>query len=117
MSWFHSVMVHLSQLTGTSSSASRSYNFWSGFGSDLGELAIFGGLVQIYRRHKCATCPRVALKGEHGHVKGTHYYTCHKHTDKDTHDSLVSRHKVLHSKMHEHLNPPVRKTRVPKETA
>ena len=31
----------------------RWYGFWSGFGSDLGELAIVGGLIAVVRRHNC----------------------------------------------------------------
>jgi hypothetical protein len=37
--------------------ASTTYNFWSGIGSDLGEYAIatglLAGLVHSYRRHNC----------------------------------------------------------------
>jgi hypothetical protein len=29
------------------------YAFWSGFGSDLGELAIVGGMLTLVRRHNC----------------------------------------------------------------
>ena len=29
------------------------YNFWSGSGSDLGEVAIVVGLAGLYRRHNC----------------------------------------------------------------
>lgn len=31
----------------------NAYNFFSGSGSDIGELAIFGGVIGIYRRHNC----------------------------------------------------------------
>lgn len=33
------------------------YNFWSGFGSDVGELAIVGGLVAMVRHANCAHSP------------------------------------------------------------
>jgi len=29
------------------------YGFWSGFGSDLGELLLLGGLVTLVRHHNC----------------------------------------------------------------
>ena len=51
------LFVHLSQETGTSNSASRAYDFWSGFGSDLGELTLVGAVVGsaygFYRSHQC----------------------------------------------------------------
>lgn len=53
------------------------YGFWSGAGSDLGELAILGGMVSIYRKHTChvQSCWRF---GKHP-VEGTCYTTCRKH--------------------------------------
>jgi hypothetical protein len=49
------------------------YQFWSGFGSDLGELSILVALCGIlwatWRRHNCHVrgCPRIIWKphGEH----------------------------------------------------
>ena len=79
------------------------YDFWSGFGSDLSELAILGSIVVVYRRHKCAACLRLALRGPHGEVAGTHYRTCHKHTNGPDHAQLSHRHAVRHPAMHEHL--------------
>lgn len=29
------------------------YNMWSGFGSDVGEVVIIGGLIQMFRKHNC----------------------------------------------------------------
>jgi len=51
------------------------YNFFSGFGSDLGEVAIVGGLIQIYRKHNCHQkgCWRIGK-----HSVG-HYVVCSKH--------------------------------------
>jgi hypothetical protein len=34
-------------------SGSGAYAFWSGFGSDIGEVAIIGGLVTVVRRQNC----------------------------------------------------------------
>ena len=39
--------------TGTVHESGPYYGFWSGFGSDLGELAIVGGLLAIVRKHNC----------------------------------------------------------------
>jgi hypothetical protein len=50
------------------------YNFWSGFVSDIGQVAIVGGLIQIYRRHNChiTKCWRI---GKY-RVIGTPYLVC-----------------------------------------
>jgi hypothetical protein len=52
------------------------YNFWSGFGSDLGEATILVALVTAYRHKNCHVkrCPWL------GHpVEGTPYLACPKH--------------------------------------
>ena len=96
--------IHLLQETGTLSSSSKAYNFWSGFGSDLGEATILGAVVATYRRHKCQSCLRPALKRGLGAVEGTHYETCHKHTNADHHGHLKVAHQALHPEMHNHLS-------------
>jgi hypothetical protein len=84
------------------------YGFWSGFGSDFGEYVIAGslitGIVTTYRRHKCQSCPRLVLKRGKGEVAGTHYETCHKHTNAEHHDRLQRQHRVLFPSLHAHLN-------------
>ena len=73
---WHWLIVHLSQETGTSDSNSRAYDFWSGFGSDIGEATIVGGIVAGLRHANCHQkgCWRI------GHViHGTTIRTCHKH--------------------------------------
>jgi hypothetical protein len=52
------------------------YAFWSGFGSDLGELAIIGGLVGVYRRHNCEVhrCWRLGR-----HVTAAGHRVCRPH--------------------------------------
>lgn len=88
------LLVHLSQETGTSNSASRAYDFWSGFGSDLGEIAIVGGLISICRRHNCHTksCWRI---GRH-QVAGTTYIVCRRHhpDGKPTHHHILAAHRA-----------------------
>ena len=91
------------QVTGTDNEASKWYAFWSGFGADFTEGAIFLSLYALYRRHKCQSCWRPALKGGLGKVQGTHYETCHKHTNDQVHDSLREQHKIRHPEMHKHL--------------
>lgn len=73
----HWLAVH----TGTVNEAGPFYGFWSGFGSDLGELAIIGGLAAVYRKHNCHVrrCWRL---GRHP-VAGTAFVTCRKHHPDD----------------------------------
>jgi hypothetical protein len=51
------------------------YGFWSGFGSDLGEVTLLGAILGIYYRHNCHDkgCWRI---GRHI-VDGTPW--CNKH--------------------------------------
>jgi len=56
------------------------YAFWSGFGSDLGEFAIFWGLFANYKKHVChVDHPRFCWRiGTHP-VAGTPYRVCKRH--------------------------------------
>lgn len=50
--WFpvqHWLSVH----TGTVNEPGPYYGFFSGFGSDLGELTLIGGVLAIYKKHNC----------------------------------------------------------------
>jgi hypothetical protein len=53
------------------------YNFWSGFGADIGELAFVGAVVGLYRKHNCHVhgCWRIAKQ----QVVGTSWVVCHHH--------------------------------------
>jgi hypothetical protein len=56
------------------------YGFWSGFGSDLGELAIVGALLGAYRRHTChVDSPRYCWRPGRHPVEGTPYRACKRH--------------------------------------
>ena len=92
------------QVTGTANESSKWYAFWSGFGADLTEGAILLSVFTFYRRHKCTSCWRVALKGGLGRVEGTHYETCHKHTNSEDHQALRELHKAKEPALHAHLN-------------
>lgn len=72
MTWLlHWLWVH----TGTGNEAGPWYGFWSGFGSDLGEVALVGAVLGGYRKHNChqSRCWRI---GRHI-VDGTPW--CNKH--------------------------------------
>jgi hypothetical protein len=67
----HWLAVH----TGTVDEPGPYYGFWSGFGSDIGEVAIIGGMITMVRKHNCheSRCWRV---GRHV-VNGTPW--CNHH--------------------------------------
>lgn len=57
--------------------ASTTYNFWSGFGSDLGEVVLIGGAWKLLNCHE-EGCWRLGVKTtveENGH----HYRRCKRH--------------------------------------
>jgi len=50
MSWLlHWLAVH----TGTVDEAGPYYGFWSGFGSDLGEVTLLAAVLGLWHRHNC----------------------------------------------------------------
>jgi hypothetical protein len=53
------------------------YNVWSGFGADLGQIALFGAAIGLYRKHNCHVhgCWRIAKQ----QVEGTQWMVCHRH--------------------------------------
>jgi hypothetical protein len=57
------------------------YGFWSGFGSDLSELAIFGALLAMVRKHNCHVhgCWRIGRFP----VDGTTWTVCRRHHPDD----------------------------------
>jgi len=69
--------VHwLLHVLGIDNPAGHWYAFWSGAGSDLGEVAIIGGLAAICRRHNCEVhgCWRL---GRHATAAG--HIVCRRH--------------------------------------
>lgn len=70
--FLHWLAVH----TGTVNESGEYYGFWSGFGSDIGEVTIIGGMIAGAKHINCAEkgCWRP------GHIiHGTTIRTCHKH--------------------------------------
>lgn len=76
------------------------YGFWSGFGSDLTELGILGGLISMYRKNNCEVhkCWRIGKhKTEAGH------YVCRRHhpDSKLTAETVLELHKAaIHLRKH-----------------
>ena len=90
MHWLTHLFLHL---TGSDNPSGPEYGFWSGFGSDLGELAIVSGLISMYRRHNCAVhrCWRI---GRHP-VQGTPHVCCKAHAPggAPTHEQVLDAHR------------------------
>lgn len=79
----------LLHVLGLDSASGTAYLAWSGALSDLGELAIIGGLIGIYRKHNCHVrrCPRLGRFP----VEGTAFVVCRHHHP----DGAPSHHDVL----------------------
>jgi hypothetical protein len=61
---------------GLDSASGTPYLAWSGILSDIGELAIIGGLISIYRKHNCEVrrCLRIAR-----HQTAAGHHVCRRH--------------------------------------
>jgi hypothetical protein len=84
VSWRHGTQHWLTYHTGSqnTSGAPPNYNFWSGFGSDLGEYTIaaglFGHIAVAWRTH---TCHRYwwCWRSPRHPLDGTPYMLCARH--------------------------------------
>lgn len=79
MSWLAHLWAWIEVHTGTVNESGPYYGFWSGFGSDIGEVTLIGGLILAARHANCAhrTCWRL---GRHITVDG--HKLCRHHLGK-----------------------------------
>ncbi len=99
-------------VTGSNDSSSTYYGFWSGFGSDLGEFAIVGGLVSLYRQRVCHA--RHCWRRGRYEVEGTQFRVCRKHDpsangeedDPTAEEIAASYHRARASRHRPHLHLP-----------
>ena len=79
MHWFnvlwHWVEVH----TGIVNESGLYYAFWSGFGSDLGELTIVVAVIGTARKWNCHIKGCWRLAHHEYDLDGVQYHLCHKH--------------------------------------
>ena len=70
-------MHWLAHVLGLDDASGRFYAFWSGFGSDLSELALVAALVAVVRKHTCHVrrCWRIG----HHPLDGTPWTVCRRH--------------------------------------
>lgn len=85
--FLHWLAVH----TGTVNEAGPYYGFWSGFGSDIQEFAIFGVVFGAFRKHNCESpwCLRI---GRHPTADGLHHLCHHHHPELGHRRSLAEIH-------------------------
>jgi hypothetical protein len=60
---------------------STAYNFWSGFGSDIGEFTIVSGALVMLHKHNCheGGCWRLSRHTVVDPQTGEHVVRCRKH--------------------------------------
>lgn len=71
------------------------YGFWSGIGSDIGEITLIGAALSIWWKHECHVkgCHRVVRHP----VAGTPHVVCRKHhpdDDSPTHQEVLEQHRA-----------------------
>lgn len=73
-------LLHFLDRFGITDSSNRWGAFWSGFGSDVGEFALFGTAVAFWRKHTChVDSPRFCWRWGAHPVAGTPLRACKKH--------------------------------------
>ena len=75
LAWRHGLQHWVAIHTGTDNEPGPDYGFFSGIGSDLGEITLLAAILGVYHRHQCHTgrCWRI---GRHV-VSGTPF--CNRH--------------------------------------
>lgn len=71
----HTLLVWFLHVTGADNTSGVQYGFWSGFGSDFGEVALVGSLIALWHHLECH------IDGCHrpGRFPFHHYKLCRKH--------------------------------------
>ena len=91
--FLHFIQHWLAIHTGTLNESGPYYGFWSGFGSDLGEISLLGGMLMAYKHLQChdMNCRRFGFH----HIGGTPFKTCKRHhpTGGNTVDQIHAAHR------------------------
>jgi hypothetical protein len=87
------MLIHILNVLGVTNLSGRWYGWWSGAGSDIGEVAIIGGLITVVRRHNCEVhrCWRV---GRHHTAAGHAVCRVHSPDGAPTHDDVIAAHRA-----------------------
>lgn len=85
----HWLAVH----TGTVNESGPYYGFWSGFGSDIGEVTLLAAVLGAYRKHNCEVkgCWHIAR-----HVTAAGHSVCRRHhpDGAPSHETVVREHRA-----------------------
>jgi hypothetical protein len=91
MNWLGDYLYYVFGIQGTG----PWYSFWSGPGADISELAIFGGVLAAWHKHRChvSGCYRLARH----RVAGTLYVVCRRHhpDDSPSHAAVLAEHQAV----------------------
>lgn len=87
------MITWLAWFFGINNEAGPNYAFWSGIGSDIGEVVIIGAIWQAYRARNCHVkgCWRLQWR----RVAGTDHTVCRKHhpDDAPSHAQVLADHR------------------------
>lgn len=94
---WHLILHWLAVHTGTVNEPGPYYAFFSGFGSDLGELSLLGGMIAVYRKHNCGTrwCPRLGRHDFTDQATSLTHHLCRRHHPGHPGRPLTARHITL----------------------
>lgn len=67
----------LYDFTGAGNEGGVVYGLWSGAGGDIGNFALLGGFIALYRKHTCHV--RHCWRLQRHAVEGTAHIVCRKH--------------------------------------
>ena len=89
--WHEHIWWWVEVHTGTVNESGPWYGFFSGFGSDLSEVAILGGLATVVRKNNCEVrgCLRLGR-----HQTAANHHVCRRHHPDDhlTHQDVLDAH-------------------------
>jgi hypothetical protein len=87
------------ELTGSKSSSSMAYNFWSGFGGDITIILSFlAAPIVLFRKNNCHVrwCFRIGRHGFSDPETGLTHNLCRKHHPDHPGSRAVTAEKILH---------------------
>lgn len=79
MTWWHVLQHWLAVHTGTVNESGPFYGFWSGFGSDIGEVTILAAVIGMFRHHNCGVHRCLRLGKHEYEMDGVTHKLCRKH--------------------------------------
>lgn len=108
---WHLIQHWLAYMTGSLNTGGTppNYNFWSGFGSDLGEITLIGAALTVYKRFTCHTwwCVRHGTYDFTDAGTGLTYRLCRRCHPEHSGRRLTRRHIArIHDRNRDPAGPP-----------